>query len=106
MIDHAKPNLTGHAPEEPTTLRDWIHEDARTEQEALLAKHGDKKVVSIHDGTEQAFPQTGNPWKTAYRNVMHWVILEDGSAVGWNESPRNGWSFPRTGAQTVKKRGY
>lgn len=97
---------TGYAPTEPMTLREWMHSDARSEQEALLEKHGDKQVVSIHDGTEEAFPQYGAALDPKYRNVLNWVILDDGSAVGWNESPRSGWSFPRTAAPTVKARGY
>ena len=84
------------------TLKEWIIDEAHDDHMGLIDKHGDKLVISIHDGCEQAFPQSRNN----YRNVYHWVILEDGSAVGWNESPRSGWSFPRTGRKTVKKHGY
>lgn len=83
-------------------LKDWIPADA--DAEGSLWRHFDKEIVSVHDGCEECFPFTG--YRPNYRNVNHWVILEDGSAVGWNESPRNGWSFPRVGKKTVTKQGY
>lgn len=61
-------------------------------------KFAELKVVKEFDGTVFPFPQT----KTRpYRNVISWCLLEDGSSLGWNESPRNGFSFPRTGKKTT-----
>ena len=34
------------------------------------------------------------PWPGEQKNVFLWVELENGYAVGWNENPDNGWSFP------------
>lgn len=33
-------------------------------------------------------------WPGKHRNVYHWVILANGKAVGCNENPGRGWSFP------------
>jgi hypothetical protein len=33
-------------------------------------------------------------WVGTHKNVHFWVLLENGYAVGWNESPSRGWSFP------------
>ncbi len=34
------------------------------------------------------------PWPGIQRNVTAWWKLSDGHAVGWNENPCRGWSFP------------
>ena len=33
-------------------------------------------------------------WPGSHKNVHAWYELEDGHAVGWNENPSLGWSFP------------
>jgi hypothetical protein len=33
-------------------------------------------------------------WPGPHKNVHHWVKLINGKAVGWNENPARGWSFP------------
>jgi hypothetical protein len=35
-----------------------------------------------------------NYWIGKHKNVFYWVELENGYAVGWNENPARGWSFP------------
>jgi hypothetical protein len=50
-------------------------------------RYADKKVVSEHQAHLQR-------WPGAQKNVHFWVTLENGQAVGWNESPSHGWSFP------------
>ena len=34
------------------------------------------------------------PWVGKHKNVMNWFILANGKAIGWNENPAIGWSFP------------
>ena len=34
------------------------------------------------------------PWPGTAKNVHFWVVLASGHAVGWNENPARGWSFP------------
>lgn len=50
----------------------------------------DEKVVRVHhpgaDG--ELF------WPGKHKNVVKWVELANGKAVGWNENPAIGWSFP------------
>lgn len=33
-------------------------------------------------------------WPGDHKNVYFWVKLANGYAVGWNENPAVGWSFP------------
>ncbi len=34
------------------------------------------------------------PWPGIHKHVFAWVVLANGKAVGWNENPNRGWSFP------------
>ncbi len=52
-------------------------------------KLGEFKVVSIHHCETQA-----DKWPGKQKNVYFWVELDNGKAVGWNENPSKGWSFP------------
>lgn len=84
------------------TVRDWIKSHCQfgvSEFEDQIRTYADKKIVKHFDGTELSFPQTSH----TYRYVMNWVLLEDGSSVGWNESPRAGWSFPRSGKKITQR---
>jgi len=55
-------------------------------------KYADVKVINNHvahmDGDAYA------SWPGTHKNVFSWVELENGKAVGWNENPARGWSFP------------
>ena len=44
----------------------------------------DVEVVSEHCGG----------WIGAEKNVSYWFTLASGHAVGFNENPARGWSFP------------
>lgn len=33
-------------------------------------------------------------WPGDHCNVINWVKLANGYAVGWNENPSRGWAFP------------
>ena len=33
-------------------------------------------------------------WPGGHKNVHWWVALDNGKAIGWNENPARGWSFP------------
>jgi hypothetical protein len=33
-------------------------------------------------------------WPGKQKNVMYWIEIEGGKAIGWNENPSSGWSFP------------
>jgi hypothetical protein len=51
-------------------------------------KFADFEVISEH-----GFNDTSR-WPGGHKHVFYWVILSNGKAVGWNESPSHGWSFP------------
>jgi len=44
-------------------------------------------VTAAHDGRVK-------PWPGREKFVLTWYELENGYAVGWNENPSRGWSFP------------
>lgn len=43
---------------------------------------------------EEFFGHTSRPWIGNHKNVHYWCLLENGKAVGWNENPGKGHSFP------------
>ncbi len=52
-------------------------------------QHADVRVLREFDGTKH-----GNRWPGPHKNVIRWFALANGYAVGWNENPARGWSFP------------
>jgi hypothetical protein len=42
----------------------------------------------------QEFESYNEPWIGNHKNVHFWFVLENGYAVGFNENPAKGWSFP------------
>jgi len=50
-------------------------------------KFADVKVVKEHDARDKV-------WPGSHKNVTYWYELENGYAVGFNENPAIGWSFP------------
>lgn len=50
-------------------------------------KFANVRVVSEHMSFDRR-------WEGPLKNVHSWVLLENGIAVGWNENPATGWSFP------------
>lgn len=61
----------------------------------FFAEHPDSKVndflneriIETVDGCEKR-------WIGKERYVYTWWILANGKAIGWNENPSRGWSFP------------
>lgn len=43
------------------------------------------------------------PWPGTHRYVHAWYVLANGKAVGWNENPKRGWSFPVVNYQDPKE---
>jgi hypothetical protein len=46
-----------------------------------------KRVLVEHDARV-------TPWPGTHKNVSYWWEIEGDLAVGWNENPAKGWSFP------------
>lgn len=78
-------------------LRDWLPHDAEINKR--LERHLDVDVHSEYQ--HRPFPQRGKQ----YGYILNWVLLENGYAVGWNESPRIGWSFVLSTPNVVKRYG-
>lgn len=69
------------------TLRDVLPFEALEFTDSKFIQFLDIKVLEEVDGCVV-------PWVGTHKNVMNWWKLENGYAVGWNESPVHGWSFP------------
>ncbi len=68
----------------PTELTEW--EDVRAYK--MLDVLVTKEHCSLTEQDDYKF------WPGTHKNVFYWVELENGNAVGWNENPARGWSFP------------
>jgi len=70
------------------TLRDVLPDEFMHEfSDTPAAKHLDKRVVEEIEEWDIRYPFT-------HKFIYVWWVLEDGYAVGWNENPGKGWSFP------------
>ena len=71
------------------TLREWAPAEFVKGEFAnsKAMKFENVEIVEIHDGCSK-------PWVGKEKNVYNWVVLKNGWAVGWNENPARGWSFP------------
>ncbi len=70
----------------PSELVAYGYEDTRAYEmkDVLVAK----EHCTLYDQDEYL------SWPGTHKNVYSWVELENGYAVGWNENPARGWSFP------------
>lgn len=60
----------------------------------VVAKYYDVEVVQEFHSVPNNFGKPVKPWPGPSKNVYCWVVLANGKAVGWNENPSKGWSFP------------
>ncbi len=81
------------------TLLDWLPAEVSLNDVPLCVKR--KARLPVID------EKPPGRWPGPHRNVHAWIIvgLPDGPryAVGWNESPRWGWSFPVIKLKEPKK---
>lgn len=71
-----------------TTLKDVLPREFLVEfSDTPAFKLKDVEVVEEHTCCSKK-------WPGAQRHVMNWFVLANGKAVGWNENPSRGWSFP------------
>lgn len=69
-------------------LKDALPKEFLTEfQDTEAYKYAEIEVLTEVDSRVIAWPGT-------HKNVNFWVALANGKAVGWNENPARGWSFP------------
>jgi hypothetical protein len=57
-------------------------------------EYNDTRAYQFRDVEAVAFLHPGNRWPGSQRHVTVWAMLANGYAVGWNENPGKGWSFP------------
>jgi len=75
-------------------LKDWlIGKDLSLNEEKKFSKLMDNKILhefTMHDES------TWFSWNNfeSHKYVYNWILLETGHAIGWNENPARGWSFP------------
>lgn len=74
------------------TLKDWLPDD-------FLIEYSDTRAASLLDVEviwEHTIADDGKyvRWPGRHKNVLSWVELKNGLAVGWNENPARGWTFP------------
>lgn len=71
-------------------LIDWAPEEfAQVFDDTQAYRYRDVEVVSEH-----GYGEDGLAWPGTHKNVTNWCVLANGYAVGWNENPSRGWSFP------------
>lgn len=59
-----------------------------------VAKHFNVTVVREYSSVPNSFGHAVRRWPGPQKNVYSWVELANGKAVGWNENPSKGWTFP------------
>jgi hypothetical protein len=73
-----------------TTLREWAPQEfEQSFYDVPSYRHADVEVVE-----EYGYNEVNRRWPGPHKNVMNWCVLANGYAVGWNENPSLGWSFP------------
>lgn len=78
-------------------LRDWVPKEFFNEYRDCAAyKHLDVEVVEQYgvQYIDGQFVDSSKPWIGKEKNVQNWCVLANGRAIGWNENPGRGWSFP------------
>lgn len=71
------------------TLREVMPEEYLRDVESRAHKFDNVEVVWQRDVLN-----SGRRWPGTQKYVYFWVILSNGYAVGWNENPIKGYSFP------------
>ena len=76
-----------------TTLAKWAPQEFLEQFDDVPSfKYRDVEVVKEYSMYEE--DGSWKSWPGAHKNVTSWCLLENGYAVGWNETPSVGWAFP------------
>lgn len=70
------------------TLRDWLPKEALDNPSPQLERLLDKEISADHSHHGAILS-----WPGRHQHVNNWCEV-GGYAVGWNENPSRGWSFP------------
>ena len=77
------------------TLKDHLPYEflSGTFDDVRAFKFRNVEVVEVGDGVEVP-DHLKLPWPGQHKYVFNWYKLSNGYAVGFNENPARGWSFP------------
>jgi hypothetical protein len=84
------------------TLEEWLRNTGASWHNKYLDGWMDLKVTREFSGTEfdgdewDDFMKLVNIYFPKHRHVYSFITLENGWAVGFNENPAQGWSFPKS----------
>lgn len=73
-----------------TRVSDWLPPEALNDW-PKLQPFLDKEILAEYNDNRRAGSRR---WPGKHKNVNSWIAIEGGKAIGWNESPSTGWSFP------------
>jgi hypothetical protein len=59
-----------------------------------VARFFNEDVVQEYHSVTNSMGKPVRRWPGPQKNVFAWVELSNGKAVGWNENPSRGWTFP------------
>ena len=91
--------------EKQITLEQWLEQIKATSYNKYLDKWLTLKVTREFSSAEESFSgdkgwknwiKLSNKYFPNHRFVFSFITLENGWAIGWNENPGRGWSFPRS----------
>ena len=75
-------------------LREWnMVNDFSSSEYNRIEKYLDCKIIKEYAVHNKGFIS----WKSiggSHKFVYSWILLENGIAIGWNENPARGFSFP------------
>jgi hypothetical protein len=76
------------------TLRDVMPKELTDRDCDKTRAYKMRDVLVVNEHCSMIDQNEYQSWPGTHKNVYYWVELENGNAVGWNENPARGWSFP------------
>lgn len=71
-------------------VEDWLPPQAIHDLPSLQ-RYLSRKILAEYDDNGR---EGSRRWPGKHKNVTTWIAIEGGKAIGWNENPSSGWSFP------------
>jgi hypothetical protein len=72
-------------------------------QDTPAYKLKDERVAAVYSLSSNEETAKWKPWPGKEKYVYFWVLLVNGKAVGFNENPSRGWSFPVVGPAAISR---
>lgn len=84
--------------EQNITLEEWFHKIGADSWSKGVEKYLDKKIIkevrSVGMDWDEYLHEVNHKAQFKATYVFSFVVLETGHAVGLNENPSTGWTFP------------